>query len=692
MMDMLHTNPEVLAPAGSFEAAVAAVRAGAGAVYLGAKSLSARAFAQNFSFQELSDIVFYCHARGVRVYLTVNTLLTDGDFPCAIQTIQQACVLPVDALIVQDMGLVRMIRQICPSMPLHASTQMSVHTPGGAKLLYEMGFKRVVLARELSVQEIEQIAKSCPVELEVFIHGALCMSVSGQCYLSAMLGGRSGNRGRCAQPCRLPFYVKGGTGHDLSLKDLSLLSHLHALARLGVCSFKIEGRMKRPEYVYSAVSAAQNTLRRGKTAPEERKRLQDVFSRSGFTDAYYTGRRTPAMFGIRSKNDVTAATEKLLSAIRAQYKDELQNIPVCFRLSVQPDKEALLTVSDNTGHTAVAKGEVPQQARRLPLSPDICTTQLKKTGGTPFFCAEVSCKIGQGLSMPAAALNRMRRLALDKLLQERAKRTAVPCACVQYKTQAPHTASAAPAVRARFADTDIPDCFRACQWIYVPLFSPPDQLRRLIENGFPIAVEIPRGMFGSEAQVEKQLKLARDCGVTHALVNNIGAIHLAARQGFALHGGFGLNLMNTQSLDWAQETGLCDTELSFELTARQIGALGGKIKRGILAYGRLPLMLTRNCPQKNARVSCKACGGKSCLTDRKKQRFPIQCAYTCTEILNSVALCLFDCLDRFSGIDFFVLRFSVENHVEKEESFYAFQERKHLDKAITRGLYFRGVQ
>ena len=691
MMDMLHTNPEVLAPAGSFEAAVAAVRAGAGAVYLGAKSLSARAFAQNFSFQELSDIVFYCHARGVRVYLTVNTLLTDGDFPCAIQTIQQACVLPVDALIVQDMGLVRMIRQICPSMPLHASTQMSVHTPGGAKLLYEMGFKRVVLARELSVQEIEQIAKSCPVELEVFIHGALCMSVSGQCYLSAMLGGRSGNRGRCAQPCRLPFYVKGGTGHDLSLKDLSLLSHLHALARLGVCSFKIEGRMKRPEYVYSAVSAAQNTLRRGKTAPEERKRLQDVFSRSGFTDAYYTGRRTPAMFGIRSKNDVTAATEKLLSAIRAQYKDELQNIPVCFRLSVQPDKEALLTVSDNTGHTAVAKGEVPQQARRLPLSPDICTTQLKKTGGTPFFCTGVSCEIGQGLSMPVAALNRMRRLALDGLLQERAKRTAVACACGRYETQAPH-AAAAPAVRARFADTDIPDCFRACEWIYVPLFSPPEQLRRLMENGFSVAVEIPRGMFGIEAQVEKQLKLVRNCGVTHALVNNIGAIYLAARQGFVLHGGFGLNLMNTQSLDWAQETGLCDTELSFELTARQIGALGGKIKRGILAYGRLPLMLTRNCPQKNARVSCKACGGKSCLTDRKKQRFPIQCAYTCTEILNSVALYLFDCLDRFSGIDFFVLRFSVENHVEKEESFYAFQKKKRLDRAITRGLYFRGVQ
>ena len=280
-------NPEILAPAGSMESLTAAVRCGADAVYIGAKRYSARASAQNFDKQELEKAVYYCHARGVKVYLALNTLLTDDEMDDAAETVKEACSLPVDAVIVQDIGLASFIRSACPSLRLHGSTQMSIHTPQGAKELYRQGFSRVVLARELSKEEIAEIAESCPIELEVFVHGALCMSVSGQCYFSSLLGGRSGNRGQCAQPCRLPFSVQGGTGHDLSLKDLSLLHHLGGLRGLGVHSFKIEGRMKRPEYVAASVAAAKKAVSLGFLPYEDSKLLEQVFFFFLFTDGYY---------------------------------------------------------------------------------------------------------------------------------------------------------------------------------------------------------------------------------------------------------------------------------------------------------------------------------------------------------------------------------------------------------------------
>lgn len=323
-------NPEILAPAGSMESLTAAVRCGADAVYIGAKRYSARASAQNFDKQELEKAVYYCHARGVKVYLALNTLLTDDEMDDAAETVKEACSLPVDAVIVQDIGLASFIRSACPSLRLHGSTQMSIHTPQGAKELYRQGFSRVVLARELSKEEIAEIAESCPIELEVFVHGALCMSVSGQCYFSSLLGGRSGNRGQCAQPCRLPFSVQGGTGHDLSLKDLSLLHHLGGLRGLGVHSFKIEGRMKRPEYVAASVAAAKKAVSLGFLPYEDSKLLEQVFSRSGFTDGYYGEQLGRKMFGTRTKEDVAGAQPALLSQIRAQYKDEKQRIPVSF--------------------------------------------------------------------------------------------------------------------------------------------------------------------------------------------------------------------------------------------------------------------------------------------------------------------------------------------------------------------------
>ena len=297
---------EILAPAGSAECVKAAVRCGANAVYLGTKDFNARRNADNFGFDELKETIEYCHARGVKVHITFNTLIDDEEIDKAIEFIKHICTLSADVLILQDLGLAQLIRTIAPEIERHASTQMSVGTPQGINLLEKLGYSLAVLPREMTKTEIENIRKNTSIKLEAFVHGALCMCVSGQCYMSAMLGGRSGNRGLCAQPCRLAFTANGGTGHGLSLKDLSLVSKAGELSRLGVDFFKIEGRMKRPEYVAAAVTALKKA-QSGEDAEAALKTLSAVFSRSGFTDGYFENKRGKEMFGIRTKDDVTAA-------------------------------------------------------------------------------------------------------------------------------------------------------------------------------------------------------------------------------------------------------------------------------------------------------------------------------------------------------------------------------------------------
>lgn len=424
---MTNSKIEVLAPAGSPESLTAAVRAGADAVYLGGSAFSARAGAKNFDDGELKTAVEYCHARGVKVYLAVNTLLLQDELQKALDFISYACTLPVDALLVQDAGLIRLLQKCAPGLRLHASTQMSIHTPLGASALYEAGIKRVVLSRELSLREIAEIHESSPVELEAFVHGALCMSVSGQCYFSSVLGSRSGNRGLCAQPCRLPFSVTGGTGHDLSLKDLSMISRMDELSRAGIVSAKIEGRMKRPEYVAAAARACRLAADGEPVPPELVKNLGAVFSRSGFTTGYLDGKLGRDMFGVRSKEDVAGATGAVFAELHGLYNHEYQRIPVHFHLTVQKDQPVVLLAADNGGRTArVSLGETPQPAVSRPIDEERCAEQLKKTGGTPFYAERVTCKIGEGLSVPVSALNKLRRAALEKLEQMRMCHAEIP--------------------------------------------------------------------------------------------------------------------------------------------------------------------------------------------------------------------------------------------------------------------------
>lgn len=695
---------EILSPAGSPDSLVAAVRSGADAVYLGGSAFSARAAAKNFDDDALRQAVEYCHARGVKVYLALNTLLRQEELPAALELAEYACSLAVDALIVQDPGLTALLHERAPKLRLNASTQMSITSPAGARLLAKNGFARVVLARELSLSQIREIrdgTKDTPLEIESFVHGALCMSVSGQCYFSSVLGSRSGNRGMCAQPCRLPFSVPGGTGHDLSLKDLSMIARISELENVGVTSAKIEGRMKRPEYVAAATAACRYSAD-GRPIPRElTENLSAVFSRSGFTTGYPDGTLGREMFGIRSKEDVTGATKEVFGQLHALYKDELPRVPVRLELTVRAGQPVALSAADDDGRRAEALGECPEPALSRPIDEERCRTQLQKTGGTPFFAREVQCIIEPGLSLPLSMLNRLRREALERLLALRSQREPVPFTRLPVPAARPHQPAKPLRLRASFRRAeDVPELAKQCELVYLPVDVPEKRFEELLSRGFPMAAALPRGIFGSENRLKERLNALKKAGICDVWAGTLGAVGLALESGMKVHGGFSLNAMNTPALEWLGRQGLYDTELSFELTLAQAAAIGGDLPRGLVLYGRQPLMLCRNCPGKNGAQSCAECGGNAWLTDRRGVRFPVMCDGDASEVLNSVPLYLADRMREVRGQDFGVFRFTVENSVEIEEIFRNYlglravenTKRDKEQQPFTRGLYYRGIE
>ena len=672
---------EILAPSGSIESIYPAVRMGANAVYIGAWKMSARSSAQNFNKEELKTAVEYCHARGVKVYLACNTLVHDDELQTAWDIIKYACEMPVDALIMQDIGLISLVRKYAPDMRIHGSTQMSVHTSMGVKYLEKMGLKRVVLSRELSKSEIKDIKDKTNAELEVFVHGALCMSVSGQCYFSGMLGSRSGNRGACAQPCRLPFSDGLKNNYALSLKDNSIIRYLRELSEIGVTSAKIEGRMKRPEYVGIAVKACRESLDKGIIDSDIYSKLQAVFSRSGFTDGYFTGNLGADMFGIRSKENVTSATEKILSEIRTMYKDEKPLVPVEMEFKMQDGENISLKVQDGDGNFADISGAVPEKALKVALSEEKCRANLTKTGGTPFFENGFHADIQDGLTVPMSEINALRRNALEQLIQKRTERKPVKCLEPTFPLTDSRKNKSPKYFRGRFVNSEVPDSFLDSELIYVPINLSDDEYNSLMDRGFAVAVEIPRGMFGIENKIFERLKHIQTLGINEVLASNTGAVEMAKNLDMDIHGGFGLNITNTASVEWAEKEGLLDIEVSIELTLEQISKLGGKIPLGIVSYGLIPLMLTRNNPAPKTGY----------IRDRKGIDFPVQTYGACTEILNSVPVILSDRKNEIKGVDFEVYRFSVENSVEIGENSPLFNQNPLEKGKFTRGLYYRGV-
>ena len=409
---------ELLSPAGSPEAVRAAVQSGADAIYLGYGNFNARRNAVNFDEAALQEAVQYCHLRGVKVYLTLNTLLNDRELTQAAKLVDQVSQMGVDALLVQDLGVARMCRQVAPGLPLHASTQMTIHSLDGAKAAADLGMTRVVVSRELSRDQIAYLCDRSPVEIECFVHGALCMCYSGQCFFSSVIGGRSGNRGMCAQPCRLN-YGWGQTADKplLSLKDMSLAKHLQELEEMGVACAKIEGRMKRPEYVAVVTKVYATAIREHRDpTPGEQQALAHAFSRQGFTDGYFMDKTGRHMFGIREKTPVPT---KLFAAAKGDYSKEHPMVPVKLYALAAAGEPVQIAVEDEDGHVAKAEGPVPEAARKISLAREQVEEQIGKTGGTPYRCERALAQVDPGLSLPLSVLNGLRRTVLDDLTNQR---------------------------------------------------------------------------------------------------------------------------------------------------------------------------------------------------------------------------------------------------------------------------------
>lgn len=652
------------------ESLVAAVRCGANAVYLGTKGINARRGATNFDFNELKEAVLYCHRRNVKVYLTLNILVNDDEMKLAYDVVNAAMMFGVDGFIVQDLGLAQMIHTHFPTARLHASTQCSVNSPSGFKALENLGFVRAVIPREASLEEIKEIRKATNMELEMFVHGALCMCVSGQCYLSAMLGGRSGNRGLCAQPCRLNFSADGSKSCDLSLKDLSLISHIKEIEEAGVVSLKIEGRMKRPEYVACAVTACKKAIN-DSYKPQDESILKSVFSRSGFTDGYFTGLRED-MFGTRQKEDVVAAKD-VLKELSHLYDNENPLVPIDLTFKCKANQKVELTATA-LGKTATAIGDIPEKAINKPMTVESVSQRLGKFGNTQFYLNNIDVELDEGLIIPASSINALRREVVEKLDEIN------PPSFEQmpYIKMEKANKNATPYFTARFLDPEtIPDK-HPFKRIFIPVWSSVDDF---IDNR--AGVEIPRGLFGKEDDLRKQLEKLKKCGVKNALASNYGGYKLAEELGFTVYGDYGLNVFNSRTAQLINSP-----ILSFETTLEQANSIN-RDDTGIIAYGKLPLMLTRNCPIKN-HIGCYNCEGT--LTDRKGFKFQVICSkYPCVEVLNPVPLYMADRMDEIKT-NFVHFYFTDESKKDVERIIKQYQNGEKWDEKYTRGLYYRGVE
>ncbi len=672
-------RPEILAPAGSMEALIAAVRCGADAVYVGGTSYSARSSATNFDAQQLAQAAEICRLYGVKLHLAVNTLLTDTELPAFQRYLQTIGQYP-DACIVQDLGAVRVIREILPDMPVHASTQMSIHSPAGAEMAMQLGCSRVVAAREMSKDDLAALCRM-PVEVEAFVHGALCMSVSGQCSFSAIVGGRSANRGACAQACRLPWHTpKGKNPAALSLKDLSLVERVQELCEIGIDSFKIEGRMKRPEYVAAAVTALRMAL---DGEQPDMETLQAVFSRSGFTDGYFTGRKQN-MFGFRRKEDVLAAGGVFDQLARLYAKPRTVE-RLDFSMCLTPEMPSCLTVHDSQGHSAAVYGDVPEVPQKSPLTQEVLQKSMQKLGGTIYTCGEVLLDNPQGLFLSSAQCNALRREAaesMDKLriglqlppyVQRRVEQT-----MVELPSDRVEQPQGTYRIHVRTNGQLTAALGTGCI-VCVPL-----QMAEQCDASPSIWLEAPR-IIADETAYRTMLSVLRDRGFTELVCHNLADVQIGAELGMHLHGGFGLNVTNRLSALTLREQGLEDVCASIELRMQRIAELGQVLPVGAMVYGRLPMMLYRVCPIR----SQEGCRKRDCfLTDRTGRQFPLLCSGHYQEMVNADILYL---AGKPMPLDYFDLYFTDEVPSQVEAVLNAYRDgRGEAPKARTSGLYYKG--
>ena len=691
---------ELLAPAGSMEALRAAVQNGANAVYLGCGQFNARQSAKNFTPQTLAEAVKYCHIRGVDVHLTLNTLVSDRETQEAAELIRHAAKCGVDAFIVQDLGMLRLCRQIAPQVALHGSTQMTVHNLPGVQLCAALGLQRVVLSRELSREEIRYICQNSPIEIEIFGHGALCMCYSGQCYLSAAIGGRSGNRGRCAQPCRQNYgYGRWQNLYPLSLKDNCLVHYLPEIEAMGVASIKLEGRMKRPEYVAAVTGVYRQALDSGNVTRQMMDTLYTAFNRQGFTDGYYTGNTGRDMFGIREETPEDSRWYKQMRQTYESVENPLVGIRFQAKLTASGSS---LTVTDPQGRSCTVEGPVPEPVRVTELSEEDLRQRLQKTGGTPYYVTDVSVQITPGVTLSASAINGLRRDALNMLTALRGRTEDVR---LGRPRQVPHFSGSRyhPAVTVQVTSREqiTGRLLKAAPAVlYVPLHILTEDLafcRNLTRHTHVCAV-LPRIVHDPEIpKLRQDMAAAKSAGVDEVLVGNLGLLLPARDCHMDVRGDFSLNLYSSAGLFAAREMEFVSATVSFEMTLPQIRDAGKALPCEMLVYGRLPLMVTENCLIKGRTGECTCHLGSVKLTDKTGAEFPvIKDGNNCRSVLlNSKKLNWLDRQSDLNRLGLWATRlfFTTENPKEVDQILSAVHNPPAFDPgSSTRGLYLRGLE
>ena len=694
---------EILSPAFSPEGVIAAVQNGADAIYLEFDDSAERTKKKNFTHDDFGRVLEYCRVRGVKTYLALNSLAYDRELPHIAERAKVASRLGIDAIIVQDLGVMIAARRAAPEVPIHAGEQMCVHNLEGAKIAAAMGLKRVIIAPELSHKKIAYICKNSPIEIEVPVHGALCISYSGQCYMSSLNGRGSNNRGFCSEPCRLNYNAVGHTiKHPLSLKDNCLINYLDDLSRMGVKAVKIESRTKRPEYSAIVTATYSKVAHRGRFPKYDDLRvIQTTFSQQGFTDGYYAERKDQDMLGVREEDNKSDSV--IFETARKNYLNgELQRVPVRFVGTISKGKKVKIAAADDKKNTAVAYGPVPEPAFHRELSITSLQTQLHKTGGTPFYCVGVRGTVEPGLSLPVTIWGDMRRKLLAeileqrKLITERAEGEFTPCEHEPGRTEPPLLT-----VSVMRVEQLSEDMAELCpNTIYVPVMELGDEtpaLRAALGNTeINVVAALPRVIHDSERKnVSEMLNRAFDMGITDALIGNIGHILFARSHGFNARGDFGLNVLNSEALIALRNLGLKSATLSFELRLSEIRELSKPIDTELIVYGRLPLMLTETCIVKNSTGAC-TCDSFSGLVDGQGALFPVMPEFGCRNVLlNSKKLFMADKRRTTATLGLWAerLMFTTENALECVTVMKRYIGRSnYTPSGYTRGLYYKGVE
>ena len=652
---------EILAPAGDKGAFISAISSGANAIYLGTKAFNARLRAENFTLESMPELLRLAHAHGVKVYVTINTAIYDKELDALLLEVVSLWNMGVDAFIVADLGAMALIKKHLPQIELHASTQCTVHNLDGADFLADtVGASRVVLARELDKKNIKYISQNSKAEAEIFVHGAHCMSVSGQCLLSFAMGGRSGNRGECAQPCRLPYQIGNVKGYPLSLKDMSLCRQIPEILESGAASLKIEGRMKGQEYVGGTVAIWRRLIDEKRNATNgELSTLGVLFSRQGFTDGYFNSKIDKTMLGVRTEQN------KQESSTLDKREYILNPVPVSIVAELKIGMPARLTLTVGKKSVTVF-GDIVDRAINAPLSEDDIAKSLSKLGGTPFVLRDIKIIKDESIMVRVSSLNKLRRDAIDKLFEREAK-------------------------------LDLPSLEKQDiihpRRIKTALFSDPSQIPEnkdyfditfvylnKYKSGIPVnGICMPPVIFDSQWQeIESMLNVAKKEGIEYALVTNIGQISRLKKYGFKLIFDYRFNVFNRPCVDYLQKNGAENIIMSPELTLPQLRDFGGLM---VVAYGKIPVMTTHKCVIKDTE-GCES--GKAYLKDRQGAKMFCECGFGHTNIIyNSVPIYMADKQGDISHLSWHFI-FSDEDKKECFDIIEAYRKKAPTSKALRR--------